>query len=115
MSDEMQATGLIGRWQRVGETPAPIGAGAGDESVPFGHDPAMLPGEVTFAAERFAAHAAPGQGFIVWDVGNYRVDADGLHLTLANDAWETYALERGDGTFTVTDGSGHKTVYHHVD
>ena len=102
---------LIGRWRRVGVVPAP----SGDESVPFGHDPAQLPGEITFAESRFSAQAAPGQGFIVWDVGNYRVDDEGLHVTLANDAWATYGLAVGAGTFTVTDGSGHETVYQHVD
>ena len=105
------AAPLAGRWRRVGDIPAP----STDESVPFGDDPALLPGEITFAASRFTAQAAPGQGFIVWDVGSYRVDDEGLHLTLANDAWATYGLELEDGTLTVTDGSGHETVYRRVD
>jgi hypothetical protein len=110
-TDPTGAGPLIGHWRRVGEVPTP----SGDESVPFGQDPAQLPGEITFAESRFSAQAAPGQGFIVWDVGNYRVDDEGLHLTLANDAWATYGLDLGAGTFTVTDGSGHETVYQHVD
>ncbi len=102
---------LVGRWQRVGAIPAP----SADESIPFGDDPALLPGEITFAESRFTARAAPGQGFIVWDVGSYRVDDEGLHVTLANDAWATYGLEVGVDTLTVTDGAGHETVYRHLD
>jgi len=111
MTDETEASPLIGRWRRLGERPAP----ATDESVPFGQDPGLLPGEITFAGSRFAAKASPGQGFTVWDVGSYRVDGEGLHLTLANDAWATYGLELGSDTLIVTDGSGHKTVYQHED
>jgi len=98
---------LIGRWIRAGEPP-PL---SDLEAVPFGQDPAMLPGEIEFTATRFRASKAPGQGFTVWDVGSYRVGDDGLAIGLANDDTATYPIEIGDDEFTVTDQTGTRTTY----
>jgi len=109
--DSADSVRLIGRWQRAGAPPA----GKNDEKVPFGHDPGQLPGEVEFTATRFNATKSPGQDFIVWDVGSYRLEGKELHLTLANDAEETYEVEFGAGDqvdeFLVTDRSGNGTMY----
>ena len=102
---------LTGRWVRMGEVPPPLDL----ESVPFGQDPAMLPGEIEFSGSRFRATRAPGQGFTVWDVGSYRVDGDELSINLANDATGRYSVSVGEDEFTVTDATGTTTTYRRMD
>jgi hypothetical protein len=98
---------LNGRWRRVSER----GPVADPETVPFGHDASLLPGEIEFDGARYRASRAEGQPFIVWDVGTFELDADQLRITLANDAWATYDVELGDDTLVVADALGNRTVY----
>jgi hypothetical protein len=100
---------LEGRWRRVGAPPAP----RDPESVQFGHDPGLLPGEVEFRGARYRATKAPGQTFIAWDVGTYDVEDGRLTITLANDAETSYAMTIAGGgdEFTVTDATGADTTY----
>jgi hypothetical protein len=98
---------LIGRWRRVSELPSPIAP----ETLPFGQDPALLPEQIEFSGTRYQASKAPGQTFIAWDVGNYRLEGGELSITLANDAFATYPIEFTDDEFTVIDATGHRTTY----
>ena len=96
----------------MGATPAP-----GDpESVPFGHDPGLLPGGIEFHGRRFLATKAPGQTFVAWDVGTYDVQGDRLSISLANDAGGSYPITIADtgDEFTVTDATGTETTYQRV-
>lgn len=101
---------LVGRWAHASDRPLLSDI----EAVPFGHDSAMLPGEIEFTETRFKASKAPNQGFTVWDVGSYRVEGDELVIGLANDDTAAYPLEIGEEAFTVTDRMGTKTTYHRI-
>lgn len=85
------------------------------ESVPFGHDPRMFPGEIEFTGIRYAARKAPGQGFIVWDVGTFELAGGVLTMTLANDASASYSVEIVRDSLTITGESGRPIRYLRVD
>jgi hypothetical protein len=101
---------LIGRWQRVTELPPPAAA----EAATFGQDPSLFPELIEFSGSRYHASKAPDQNFIVWDVGNYRLEGDQLSITLANDAFASYPVEFAGDEFTVVDATGHRTTYRRV-
>ena len=101
---------LIGRWQRVTELPPPAIA----EATTFGQDPSLFPERIEFSGTRYHASKAPDQNFIVWDVGNYRLEGDQLSITLANDAFASYPIEFAGDEFTVLDATGHRTTYRRV-
>jgi hypothetical protein len=83
---------LLGRWRKRG----------GDACA------AQYPAEIEFAAARFAGTKDPEtQGFIIWDVGGYRVEsADVVMIQTASDAQVRYRYRAvGDVmTFTAPDG-----------
>jgi hypothetical protein len=101
---------LVGRWQRVTKLPPPATA----EAATFGQDPSLFPELIEFSGTRYQASKAPDQNFIVWDVGNYRLEGDQLSITLANDAFASYPIEFAENQFTVVDVTGHRTTYRRV-
>lgn len=98
---------LTGRWRRVTKLP-PL---AKTEAIPFGQDPALFPEVIEFSGARYRASKAPGQTFIVWDVGSYQLEGGELSITLANDAFARYPIELAPNEFTVVDATGHRTTY----
>lgn len=101
---------LIGRWRRVTKLPPPVRP----EVIPFGQDPALLPEVIDFSGARYRASKAPGQTFIAWDVGIYRLEGGELSITLANDAFANYPIELTPNEFTVVDATGYRTTYRRV-
>jgi hypothetical protein len=82
---------VVGTWRKT-ETPECAG---------------QYPDEIEFREATFLARKGPGQGFIVWDAGGYRVaGADEIMIETATDEQVHYrALLEGD-TLTFVDRDG---------
>jgi hypothetical protein len=90
------------------------------ETVPFGHDASWFPAELEFREPDPAAGGRAGvyrgtgddgQTFVVWDAGSWRLDADGLTLSIANDDLVTYAVDLSEDELTIHDELGGHTTY----
>jgi hypothetical protein len=101
---------LEGRWRRT--TEPDVSRVVVDTT--FGHDPRMFPGEIEFTGTRYAARKAPGQGFIVWDVGTFTLAGDVLTMTLANDATASYSVEVDRDDLTITGEIDYPIRYHRI-
>lgn len=80
-----------GRWRKVSEEPCS----------------AQYPAEIAFQEATYLGAKGPGQRFIVWDAGIYRIEEEGrVLIAIATDELVPYRYSiEGDGiTFTDRDG-----------
>lgn len=69
------------------------------------------PATIRFEGGRFSASRGPGQGFVRWDVGSYRIDGDGIVLSTATDELVRYSFDLSNGVLTVLDADGCRIMF----
>jgi hypothetical protein len=91
---------LVGRWRKMSD----------DDCAD------RYPDEIEFGETRFLARKGPEQGFIIWDVGGYRLLGENeVLLQIATDEQVSYALKLDDSTVTFIDDEGCRFAYRRVD
>lgn len=94
------AAGLVGRWEKSGTDVCA----------------AKYPQTLEFAAGTFRGTRGPGQGFVWWDAGIWRIETDNkvapqLVLTTASDELVSYAVTLRGDSFEVSDDQGCRFTY----
>jgi hypothetical protein len=99
--DSHQKTGVsfVGRWSKVTSSDCDR----------------RYPAEIEFRDTRFSAQKAPDQGFVIWDVGGYRVlGEDEAMIQIATDEQVRYRYRLERDTLTFIDADGCEFSYRRV-
>lgn len=68
-----------------------------------------------FERPRFMGKKGPGQGFILWDAGDYKIlSADQVQIQIATDELVTYQFSIDNGVLTFRDQAGCEFEYRSV-
>jgi hypothetical protein len=93
--------GLVGKWKKVS-------TGKCDEAYPD---------EIEFFERpRYLGKKGPGQGFILWDAGGYKVmDNNQVKIEIATDEQVPYKFSISENILTFTDREGCEFRYRRVE
>jgi hypothetical protein len=70
------------------------------------------PQTLTFSTSTYRGARGPGQGFVQWDAGIYRIEGPTtLVVGTASDELVSYRLSLSEDRFEITDSGGCRVVY----
>ena len=76
----------------------------------------QYPDEIDFSEATFLAQKGPGQGFVIWDAGGYRVASeDEVVIQIATDEQVPYRYAIADDVVTFVDRDGCEFQYRRAD